>query len=408
MIELNKYKLSDIAEVFTGFPFKGDKYCDFGGVKVLRGENVSLGYLRWDTTKCWNEPFSEIEKYSLRKDDIVVGMDGSRVGRNRAQIKEIDLPLLLAQRVARIRAFENFNQNLLSYIIKSDRFENYVSAVHTGTSIPHISATQINNFEFEAPSEFTYQKEIASILSSLDNKIELNLQINQTLESMAKVIFKEWFINFNFPGFDGELVEGLPKGWRKNMIKEVGLVVTGNTPSSNNPEYFGDSIPFITPTDFKYYGKLVIDAERYLSNEGKVALVKKLLPKNSVIVTCIGSDMGKVAIAKVECISNQQINSIIPDGKIISPDYLYYDLVFKYEYLRNIATGGSTMPIINKSRFEEIEIVVPSFEVIESFQLMVESLNIKIEESLRQIKTLTQIRDSLLPKLMTGKIEIKN
>ncbi len=117
--------------------------------------------------------------------------------------------------------------------------------------------------------------------------------------------------------------------------------------------------------------------------------------------------MGKVALNKVECVTNQQINSIIPDNKIISADYLYYDLLFKYNYLRNIATGGSTMPIINKSRFERIEIIVPAFEVVKSFQLLVNDLNSKHEENIRQIKVLTQIRDSLLPKLMTGKIEVK-
>jgi len=135
-------------------------------------------------------------------------------------------------------------------------------------------------------------------------------------------------------------------------------------------------------------------------------MATRLLPKNSVLVTCIGSDMGKVALNKIECVTNQQINSIIPDEKVLSADYLYYNLVFKYDYLRNIATGGSTMPIINKSRFEQIEIVIPKYEVVRSFQLLMNNLNSKNEENIRQIKILSQIRDGLLPKLMTGKIEI--
>jgi type I restriction enzyme S subunit len=224
---------------------------------------------------------------------------------------------------------------------------------------------------------------------------------------MAQAIFKEWFVNFNFPGFDGELVNGLPKGWRYGLIKDIGRVVTGNTPSIRNPEFFGDKIPFITPTDFKNYNKLIIDSNRYLSIVGANSLKTRLLPKNSVIVTCIGSDMGKVALNAVECVTNQQINSIVPNPKMVSSDYVFYDLVFKYDYLRNNATGGSTMPIINKSKFEEIEILIPSSDVLENFQTLLDSFNSKLEENIRQTKTLTQTRDALLPKLMSGKIEIK-
>ena len=96
MSEWKEYKLSEIAEVTTGFPFKGNKYSNIG-IRVVRGENVTIGDLRWDTIKCWNEDFDQLDKYTLRSGDIVIGMDGSRVGKNRAQIRETDLPLLLTQ-----------------------------------------------------------------------------------------------------------------------------------------------------------------------------------------------------------------------------------------------------------------------------------------------------------------------
>jgi type I restriction enzyme, S subunit len=229
--------------------------------------------------------------------------------------------------------------------------------------------------------------------------------MNQTLEAMAQAIFKEWFVNFNFPGFDGELVDGLPKGWKYKTIKELGRVITGNTPSSKNPEFFGEVTPFVTPTDFKNFGKLIIGANRYLSDAGRTAMKTRLLPKNSIIATCIGSDMGKIAINAIECVTNQQINSIIPND-ISLVDYLYYDLVYKYDYLRNIATGGSTMPIINKSRFEEIEILTPNSDLLSEFQSIMDSFNSKIEENIRQSQSLTQTRDTLLPKLMSGQLEV--
>lgn len=293
------------------------------------------------------------------------------------------------------------------YLTRTEFVRNNAVQMMTGTSgRQRVEKSALEELEILAPENIHTQQQIATILTSLDDKIELNLQMNQTLEAMAQAIFKDWFVNFNFPGFDGELVDGLPKGWSYKMIKYLGKVVTGNTPSSKNPEYFGDVIPFVTPTDFKNFGKLIIGATRYLSDDGRQAMKTRLLPKHSIVVTCIGSDMGKVAINCLECITNQQINSIILGDKNFV-DYLYYDLVYKYDYLRNIATGGSTMPIINKSRFEEIEILIPDSNVLENFQVIMDSFNSKIEENIRQTESLTQIRDSLLPKLMTGKIEIQ-
>jgi type I restriction enzyme S subunit len=137
MTSLKKVKLGDIAEITTGFPFKGSGYSNLG-IRVLRGENVSLGQLRWDTVKCWNHPFSDVEKYSLNEDDIVIGMDGSRVGRNKAQIKKNDLPLLLAQRVARVKTRFGYSQTLIAYIIKSLLFVKYEEKEQTRTSISNI------------------------------------------------------------------------------------------------------------------------------------------------------------------------------------------------------------------------------------------------------------------------------
>ena len=93
--------------------------------------------------------------------------------------------------------------------------------------------------------------------------------------------------------------------WKEVMLEEIGTVVTGKTPSSKTPDHFGDLIPFVTPTDFKNYHKQIYSAERCLSQKGKEGLKGKVLPKNSVVVTCIGSDMGKVAINSVECVTNQ-------------------------------------------------------------------------------------------------------
>ncbi len=189
--------LREVADILPGFPFEGDKYSD-KGIRVLRGENVSVGFLRWDTEKRWNHSLDRLDRYHLSDSDIVIGMDGSKVGQNRARIRNSDLPLLLAQRVVRVRAKPPLNQGYLYYNIFSDKFFLHVEAVRTGTSIPHISSTQIGELKLAVPPP-SEQHYMAKILSDLDSKIELNQQMNKTLEAIGQAIFKHWFIDFEFP-----------------------------------------------------------------------------------------------------------------------------------------------------------------------------------------------------------------
>jgi type I restriction enzyme S subunit len=225
--------------------------------------------LRWDTVKCWNESFDEIEKYSLRDGDIVIGMDGSRVGKNRAQIRKEDLPLILAQRVARVRAKENFSQDFLAYIIKGNSFERYIDTIKTGTSIPHISPQQIKEFEFHAPSKET-QHRIASILSSLDDAIELNQQTNKTLEEMAKSIFKEMCLP----------KEDMPEGWRVGKLGDIYKTTSGGTPSRAKMEYYENgAFQWIKSKELN--NTFIIETEEKITAEALKNSSAKILPPYS-------------------------------------------------------------------------------------------------------------------------------
>ena len=155
---MKKSKLKDVSTLFAGYPFDGHLYSS-EGVRVVRGDNVTIGSLRWDADKRWNLPFKEKDEYSLKDEDIVIGMDGSRVGRNRAMVLESDLPLFLAQRVACVRNNERSNQKYLYYSIFNSRFEQYINTIHTGTSIPHISLEQLGDYSFPLP-ELNVQKRI--------------------------------------------------------------------------------------------------------------------------------------------------------------------------------------------------------------------------------------------------------
>lgn len=202
-------------------------------------------------------------------------------------------------------------------------------------------------------------------------------------------------------------------GWKEYKLGDLGVIVTGKTPSINHPSDFGSDIPFVTPTDYKNYHKTASFAGRSLSFAGADKLKKKILPPQSVMVTCIGSDMGKVAINTTPVVTNQQINSIVPDINKVNPDFLYYGLVESYDILRSYGLAGTAVPIVNKKDFESIAISVPPLPEQRAVSAVLSSLDDKIDLLHRQNKTLEGMASALwrkmfieevAPNLKTGKL----
>ena len=237
----------------------------------------------------------------------------------------------------------------------------------------------------------TRQREIVSEYETLTNRIRLNNQMIQHLESTAQALYRKMFV-------DNIDKENLPEGWRMGTLGDFGEVITGKTPSSDSPEDFGNDMPFVTPGDFEKYHKFAIGAERGLSEAGVKRLKGKVLPRGSVIVTCIGSDMGKVAIASEECITNQQMNSIIVNRREYS-DYLFYVLSFMSKELRAMALGSSTMPLLNKSDFERLGVIFPPNDLLVKFSQLLNPCNettiLKQKENIK----LTELQSLLLAKM---------
>ncbi|MEY5048141.1 MAG: hypothetical protein RLZZ175_1500 [Bacteroidota bacterium] len=170
LVELNKH-----IELLSGFAFKSEGFNEEGkGIKLLRGINITVGKLRWNDKldRWWDLPFEEIEKYSAQDGDLVISMDGSLVGRNYARVKKDDLPLLIVQRVACLRAKNTLDLEFLNQIIGGSLWLNYVDTVKTSSGIPHISAKNIRDFKIPFPS-LKEQKEISEILATISNKLEV-------------------------------------------------------------------------------------------------------------------------------------------------------------------------------------------------------------------------------------------
>lgn len=256
------------------------------------------------------------------------------------------------------------------------------------------------------------QDEIVKDFKNLLDRIKLNNRMIEKMEETAFSIYKHWFIDFEFPNENGnpyksnggemvfnvELGKEIPKGWELSTLKDFGKVITGKTPSNKNPEHFGEKMPFVTPGDFSKYNKFAVGAERFLSDTGINSLKGKILNKGSVIVTCIGSDMGKVVLASEKCITNQQMNSIVVSKEYYS-DYLYYYLKSITDELKSIAIGGSTMPIINKSEFELIKVVKPKDKILEMFCELMKSINENIYIRSILSNSVIEIKEIMLSKL---------
>ena len=269
-------------------------------------------------------------------------------------------------------------------------FDRYARFHSHGSAREIFDWDELCNVMIPLPS-ITRQREIVSEYETLTNRIRLNEQMIQHLETTAQALYSKMFV-------DNIDKENLPAGWRMGTIIDFGEVITGKTPSSENPEDFGGKMPFVTPGDFTNYRKFTIGAERWLSDDGINRLKGKVLPKGSVIVTCIGSDMGKVVIASEECITNQQMNSIVVKRGEYS-DYLYYVLLSMTMELKAMALGSSTMPLLNKSDFEKIAVIFPSSDLLIEFSQIVTAENNLLLLKLKENLKLTELQSLLLAKM---------
>lgn len=305
-----------------------------------------------------------------------------------------------------IRANYNVDAEFLYYLLSQDLFFAYVMSGANGSKMPRGDKQQIMNWEIELPSEKEDQRRIASILSSLDRKIELNNKINADLEEMAQAIFKNWFVDFE-PFKDGKFVDSelgmIPEGWKVGCLGDMGAVVCGKTPSKSNSNYYGGDIPFIKIPDM--HGNVFVEnSEDRLTEEGSLSQIKKLIPPYSLMVSCIAT-VGLVSINTKPSHTNQQINTVIPHNKS-ALFYLYQHIKNNEEFLKNMGRGGTTTLNVNTRSFSNIRLLIPSEIALEQFHRVVEGLFKKIELNLHESRTLSTLRDTLLPRLMSGELEV--
>ena len=408
-------QLGEHIDLTTGFAFRSKDFTT-SCVRLARGDNVNRGQFEWgDKAKYWPAVTPELAQYCLEEGDVLIGMDGSRVGENWARVKKEDLPSLLVQRVARLRGKNSLDQGFLWYLIANTEFVSFVKANATGTSIPHISGPQIRRFPILLP-DIGVQKAIVSILDSLDTKIELNRQTAKTLEETARALFRSWFVDFDpvyakaegretglpadiadlFPdAFDAD---SLPSGWQPTPACDLAeLARDGVEPSELDPQspYVGlDSMP---------------KRQLGLTNWGEaseVTSVKTRFSSGDLLFGKLRPYFHKVVVAPCDGICSSDI--FVFRSKNSGHRHFMY-LAFSQDEFVEAASGASTgtrMPRADWKFMRGIEFVTAPPQVMAAFENIAGSLIDPVVKQHGETRALTELRDTLLPKLISGELRI--
>ena len=226
------------------------------------------------------------------------------------------------------------------------------------------------------------------------------------MEEAAQRLYKEWFVDLYFPGHENtKIVDGVPEGWEKKKIADVCDTIGGGTPSTKVSSYYeGGTISWVTPTDITKNNSLcLLNTEKKITNDGLNHSSAKMLPKEAILMTSRAS-VGFFGICDFEVCTNQGFISCVPFEKDFQM-YLLYNLINRVEEIR-IKAGGSTYLEISKSVFRNFDIICPAQSVINIFQSKAHSLLERTRIIAKQIRLLTEARDRLLPKLMSGEIAV--
>ena len=454
--------LNDVIELVIDHRGKTPKKLGFDdffseGYPVLSAKHVKTsGLVNLDAMRFANEEmYKKWMKEPTQKGDVILTSEAPL-----GELFYIDgsKKYVLGQRVFGLRPKSDVLDSMYLLVwLSSAEGQGRLQARATGSTVQGIKQSELLKIMIPIPP-MEVQKDIASIYRSLDQKIQLNTQINQTLEQIAQALFKSWFVDFDpvrakvqalsdvlsfeqaelaamqaisgktpeeltalsqaqperyaelaetAKAFPCEMVEvdgvEVPKGWEMKALSDLGQIICGKTPSKSNKEFYGDDVPFIKIPDM-HNQVFITQTTDNLSVAGANSQSKKYIPAKSICVSCIAT-VGLVSMTSKPSHTNQQINSIIPDDEQ-SCEFLYLSLKqpSMTKYLKDLASGGSATLNLNTSTFSKIEIITPSKEIIDIFHNKVVYAFGKILSNSIENKRLAEIRDLLLPRLLNGEI----
>ena len=305
-----------------------------------------------------------------------------------------------------IRPNSNIPSSYLYYLLSQDSFFDYVMTGAKGTKMPRGDKGHIMNWAVYQ-STLSQQQNIAEILTPLDDKIAVNSRICANLEAQAQALFKSWFVDFtpfkDQPFVDSELGP-IPQGWKVGKLGDIGEIVGGSTPSKSKPEYYTThGIAWLTPKDLSTSkAKFTSRGEIDITDEGYNSTSTKLMPRGSVLFSS-RAPIGYLTIAKNEICTNQGFKSLVPNGA--GTGFIYYTLRHLTPQIENRATG-STFKEASATLMRSVETIVPPTSILNKFEELLRPILQFQEKKEEENQRLAALRDTLLPKLMSGEIKL--
>ena len=404
-----EYKLKDLTVKITKGTTPsniGEEFAD-SGVMYFRSE--LLGKSKYIDKTAGLLYISEhvhnrLKRSQIEKNDILFSMAGIYLGKI-SLVGEKDYPANTNQAVAVIRLKPNIcNLDYLYYYMIQKRFTAYVNSITAQAAQPNINLEQIGNLKVKLP-DINEQNSIANILSAYDDLIENNNKRIRILEQMAEKLYKEWFVRFRFPGHENsEFENGLPKGWERKKIGFYYNTCSGGTPSREHDEYFTDGVfPWVKTGEIK--DSIIIDAEEYITKKAVSKSAAKLLPAKSVVMAMYGVNIGFLAYFDRVMTCNQACCVFLEKRDFSSKHYLFHYLKSIREYLLLIAFGAAQQNL-SQDLIKKVKIIMPTDDIVKSFEKQVDYIYNQIKLLITKNQNLIKQRDLLLPRLMSGKLEV--
>lgn len=358
-------------------------------VPIIRVNNIKNGYIKTDDVMKVSADIEEkYRRTRLVGGELLITVVGS-VGECAIVPEELkDWNVARAVSVARIK--DSYDKRFIKYCFKSEdiRFQMYGNT--NDTVQPTLNLSSLKALQLTIPS-LAEQKSIASVLSSLDDKIDLLHRQNKTLEAMAETLFRQWF------------VEGVGD-WEEGTIDDVVSIKGGTTPSTKEPEYWDGNIHWTSPRDLSSQESVfMFDTDRKITEKGLAQIGSGLMPIGTVLMSS-RAPIGYLAITDIPVAINQGYIAIVCD-RVASNYFMYLWCKANMEEIKN-SGNGSVFEEISKSSFKALPINIPPIDVMNGFNVSVKPLFEKIRSNQLQAKVLERLRDGLLPKLMSGEVRV--
>ncbi|WP_294625888.1 restriction endonuclease subunit S [uncultured Bilophila sp.] len=413
------YMLEDCMEAIIDYRGKTPKKTTFG-IPLITAKIIKKGTILPVEEYISPDDYNEWMRRGLPKQGDVVLTTEAPLGEV-AQLQ--NSKVALAQRVVTLRGKNGFLDNtFLKYLLLDNSVQNLLKSKSTGTTVTGIKQRELRKIKLSFPP-FSEQQAIAHILGTLDDKIKLNRRQNATLEAMAQATFKDWFVDFGpvrakmegrqlecmsreiadlFPDrLDGE---GKPEGWGWKPLSCFFELLGGGTPKTSVDEYWNGEIPWFSVVDTPSGSDLfVVKTQKNITKYGFENSSVKIVPQNCTIITARGT-VGKLALTGVPMTINQSCYAA-KASKYIGNFFIYFLLRKSISHLESNA-HGSVFSTITRSTFETIYSDYPTESLCIAFEESAFPLMEKVKKNVLEVNTLTSLRDTLLPKLISGEMRV--